>query len=582
MRRPLLLLALLAFATSAIVAHVAGADDSHNYRIELNNAFGLAPGSNVKIAGVISGTVRSLDVNEEKKAVVEIEVSGPLSQFHADAHCSSEPQSLIAEYFIDCQPGTARKLLPDDALLNLSHTSETVQQDLLFNTLREPFRQRLTLILNEFGTGLAGNPQRLNAAIRHGVPALRKLRRAFTTISSERTTIRDLATNAEQIMSRLADRRQDVTSFVVHARRAADATAARRDDLARDLQLLPGFLAQLGPSMDRLRALSRASTPVLSDLYGAAGDLATLTRATPAFSAAAVPAVEALGETADAGKPVVAGAADEVRALRSSGRHLPRLAGNLAQLVRDLDDPKRATEVDSAAAKLSGRPMPTGYTGFEGLANLAYFLTNASNQFDQIGHLTQFSAFQLLTNPCTLYNATDEVPSKASTGIPPFGTWVPTKNPHNVHPCVMWLGPRQPGINVHKPHLDPYPPSVCPDGSTDLKLCNPGGSRVSTKVSAGGETGSAGATAATPAPGRGAPAPPGEAPPGGPLPQLPPLPGVPGTDLPNDPQDLLDLLGLDKGNGPLPGGGGLLPRRGRAPDLGGGAGPDLLDYLLGS
>ena len=37
-----MLLALLALVASATVAHVAGADDSHSYRIELNNAFGLA------------------------------------------------------------------------------------------------------------------------------------------------------------------------------------------------------------------------------------------------------------------------------------------------------------------------------------------------------------------------------------------------------------------------------------------------------------------------------------------------------------------------------------------------------------
>jgi ABC-type transporter Mla subunit MlaD len=105
-RRSAAILALLALVSSAAIAHVAGADDSHTYRVELNNAFGLTPGSNVRIAGVDAGTVSDVNVNEAKRAEVEIEVSGPLSRFRADATCSSEPQSLIAEYFIDCQPGT--------------------------------------------------------------------------------------------------------------------------------------------------------------------------------------------------------------------------------------------------------------------------------------------------------------------------------------------------------------------------------------------------------------------------------------------------------------------------------------------
>src|SRR5258708_29251844 len=104
--------------------------------------------------------------------------------------------------------------------------------------------------------------------------------------------------------------------------------------------------------------------------------------------------------------------------------------------LRDLDDPVRATETDARAATLSGRPAPTGFTGFEGLANLAYWLTNSSNQFDQIGHMTQFAPQELLSNPCSVYNAGPTIPSKASTGLPPYGTYVPTTKASDRHNCV--------------------------------------------------------------------------------------------------------------------------------------------------
>jgi virulence factor Mce-like protein len=576
-RRLAAILAVCALLASALTVRVAGADDAHTYRVELSNAFGLTPGSNVRIAGVDAGVVGDVEVNEAKRAEVEIEVSGPLAQFHADATCSSEPQSLIAEYFLDCQPGRAEELLADGALIPLARTTETVQTDIAFNTLREPFRQRLALIINEFGTGLAGNPERLNAAIRRGVPALRELHRTLRLLSAERRTIRDLASDAERILSRLAGRREDVRSFIVNAREAAEATAARRSELARDLELLPGFLAELQPSMDRLRVLAGAGAPTLAHLRRSADELTTLTAALPAFAEAGVPAVEALGDAAEVGRPAILRSADEVRALRAAGRRLPRLAGNLAGFVRDLDDPDRATEVDSEAAELSGRPAPTGYTGFEGLANLAYFLTNASSQFDQIGHLTQFSPIGLLTNPCSLYNAGPTVPSEESTGIPPYGEYVPTRDPDEIHPCVMWLGPRQPGINAHRPALPPYDPSVCPDGSTDLTLCDPNGAPaarvepdrrpVQVRPPDGGE-----APASPPS----AAGTPGAGPlPDVPLPELPQLPTVPDTGLPPDPAGgLLQALGLDGGRGPR--GGGLpLPRAGRASR-------DLLHYLLGS
>jgi ABC-type transporter Mla subunit MlaD len=62
---------------AALLVGSAGADDSHSYRIELDNAFGLVSGSEVRVAGVNAGTVTDLDVNERKKAVITIEVSGP-------------------------------------------------------------------------------------------------------------------------------------------------------------------------------------------------------------------------------------------------------------------------------------------------------------------------------------------------------------------------------------------------------------------------------------------------------------------------------------------------------------------------
>ena len=120
----------------------------------------------MRIAGVDGGHGRGPGHQRRQAALVTVKVAGPLSEFRADATCSSQPQSLIAEYFLDCQPGQSKKVLPDDGTVPVEQTTTTVQNDLVQATLREPFRERLALIINEFGTALAGNPENLNAAIR--------------------------------------------------------------------------------------------------------------------------------------------------------------------------------------------------------------------------------------------------------------------------------------------------------------------------------------------------------------------------------------------------------------------------------
>ncbi len=82
------------------------------YRIEFDNAFGLAKGGDFRVGGVNAGMTTDFDVvkrpGEAPKAVVEVEITEPgFADFREDAGCEIRPQSLIGEYYVDCQPGRA-------------------------------------------------------------------------------------------------------------------------------------------------------------------------------------------------------------------------------------------------------------------------------------------------------------------------------------------------------------------------------------------------------------------------------------------------------------------------------------------
>ena len=581
MRRiALIVLAAVLCGATALVAS-AGADDKHTYNVELDNAFGLVDGSEVRIAGVVAGTVTGLDINEAKRAVVTIEISGPLSTLRESATCSSEPQSLIAEYFLDCQPGTEGKKLPDDALIPVhsekygDQTFTTVQNDLVQNTLRQPFKERLALIFNEFGTALAGNPENLNAAIRRGAPALQALRKALAILARQNTVIRDLNVNSDRIVGRLTDRREDVVAFIRNANAASTAQAERRADLARDFELLPGFLAELRPTLVSLGELADEQTPLLTDLGAAAPQLNRLTETMPPFNDASEPAIRTLGDTADIGRTALSNGQDEIRALRRATDRSYTVADQLANFLVDLDDPRRAVEHDTRAARDTGRPNPTGYTGFEGLLNYVYYQAGAISQFDSIGHLLHFTLAEFEAGPCGEYNAGSAVPSSSGGE---------TTSAANRNRCVAWIGPNQPGIN--EPIVRrPYDPSVCPHGSTDQSLCRSsaarqvdvGESRSSAASEDGGQA-QAEAPGAIPDPGAGDP----------PLPNTPGLPDLPGglpqtPGLPQIDQDTLDdILGINGDQQREEALQQLLEGQRGGTSADPAATADLLDYLLGN
>src|SRR3954462_9879818 len=104
-----MLLVLLGSGVLAVFATGAsnGSDGPH-YWVEFDDAFGLISGGDVKIAGVRAGKVGELKIDRKtNRALVEIKITKTgFGSIRTDVTCQARPQSLIGEYFVDCQPGT--------------------------------------------------------------------------------------------------------------------------------------------------------------------------------------------------------------------------------------------------------------------------------------------------------------------------------------------------------------------------------------------------------------------------------------------------------------------------------------------
>jgi ABC-type transporter Mla subunit MlaD len=487
MRRLALICALIVTPVIGLAA-TAGADDSHTYEIEMYNAFGIVQGSQVRIAGVNAGTVKDLDITKDKTAIVTVELTGELGTLGTDSKCSSEPQSLIAEYFISCEPAGPPIEEDDDEDdpdpdIPASQVAQTVQNDLVQNTLRLPFRQRLTLIINEFGTALAGNPDSLNEAVRLGAPALTQLRKVTQILASQNTIIRDLNANSDEVIGRLAARRDDVVRFIREARDTAEISVTRRDDLSRNFEILDDFLAELRPTLAELDNLAVEQTPLLTDLRAAAPGLNRLALNLPPFNTASEASLASLGDASQVGEQALRRGGDEIAQLAEAGKNAPATAEILADFLRDLDDPRRAVEIDDRVPADTGRDDPRagqrdtkGYTGLESLLNYVYYQTGSLNQYDRIGHLLHFSLYNVNNGPCGSFSSGRD-PETGEPGVPAEdgGT---TTNILETDNCVSWLGPSQPGIN-EPDRLPPYDPSVCPNGTEPPaaeRYCSPEGS----------------------------------------------------------------------------------------------------------
>jgi phospholipid/cholesterol/gamma-HCH transport system substrate-binding protein len=385
---------LIVAALVALFVVTREEDDAYRVRAIFDNAGFIIPGEDVKVAGVKVGSVDAVEVTPDFKAAVVLKIDDPgYRDFRADANCIVRPQSLIGEKFVECEPtqehavgaeppGELRRIEDGpgegEYLLPVQNTSKSVDLDLVNDIMREPERDRLSIILNELGVGLAGRGDDLNDVIRRANPALKEVDEVLRLLARQNDQLEQLAVDSDTIMAPLARERAHVSSAIANSSAVAAATAERRDDLEADIERLPEFLRQLRPTMVRLGALSDEMTPVMSDLGDVAPDINRFLLELGPFATAGIPAIDSLGEASKIGTPAVEASLPVIKDL-----------GTLASAARPVG--KTLAEVLVSFQRNDGIERAMDYL---------FFQAAAVNGFDSFGHYLRAG---LIVNQCTTY-----------------------------------------------------------------------------------------------------------------------------------------------------------------------------------
>ena len=406
-----ILATILVLLVAVVTTTTAGGDDGGavSFQVQLDNTFGLTKGADVRVAGVRVGSIASLDLEvRTARAIAGVQIERPeFGGLRRDAFCTVSPQSLIGEYFLDCDPGVAARRLPEGGTVPVSRTAGTVPPDLVLDTLRRPYRERLGILLAELGAGFAARGGDVNETIARAIPALRQTDRVLVQLSRERKTLAALARDGARTLGALSAGRDDVARFVAQARETASVTADRRTELAGTIRRLPAFQRALRPVLADLGTAARAQTPALNQLRLAAPPLTGALNRLGPFAEAARPFVRSLGRASETGRRAVITARPTVRQLRAVGTRIKEPATNLRFVLEHLNDRGNAAEPNPES------PGGKGFTGLEALLQYPFTQSQAINLFDDRGYLLKIA---LLVNECTPYtNAATALRTPART-----------------------------------------------------------------------------------------------------------------------------------------------------------------------
>ncbi len=378
------------------ISGCGSAGGAYEVRAIFDDADNAIVGENVKIAGVTVGSVSALGVTPDQKAVVVLDITNPgFADFRSDASCTIRPQSLIGEVFVECSPTQPRPAETPEApplpvippgqpgagehLLPVSNTSSPVSIDLIGDIARLPYTQRLSIIINELGTGLAGNGTELAQVVRRADPTLSALDRVLALLASENGTLAQLASASDAAVAPLAAERTQVADWISQTNKVATVSAQRRAALAQTLAKLPGFLSQLTPSLARLAALSGQANPVLGDLAAAAPAVDVATQHLTPLARGATTFLTSLGKTAREGTSAIEAARPVTTRLASLGVTAQPFAKDTAQLLTGLQR----------------------HGGLQDLLDFIFRSSLAASGYDSTAHY--FRAFLVVENPCIFY-----------------------------------------------------------------------------------------------------------------------------------------------------------------------------------
>jgi phospholipid/cholesterol/gamma-HCH transport system substrate-binding protein len=390
------LLGMAALAAVVLLATSAGGSNgSYTVRAIFDDAGNIIPGENVKIGGVKVGTVGSVTPTPQAKAAVVLHItSAGFKDFRADASCTIRPQALIGEKFVDClptQPRVAGTPLPPPLkkigkgsegsgqyLLPVQNTHSPVDVDLLGDISRLPERQRFTIILNELGAGLAGRGSDLHDVLQRANPALQELNKVLAILASENKVLAKLAVDSDRALQPFAAVRNQVADFIQQSNTVAQASARHRGALSRNLQLLPRFLKELGPAMERLGRFADQTTPTFTALKVAAPGLDKAFTSLPAFSKSSTKFFTNLGQTAKVSGPALTAIQPLLTRLAALGKEAKPFSFNAAELLTSLRD--------------------TG--GLERLLDFIFLGAGSTNGYDGLGH---FLRSEIVGTGCLTY-----------------------------------------------------------------------------------------------------------------------------------------------------------------------------------
>ncbi|TXL60703.1 MCE family protein [Aeromicrobium terrae] len=361
--------ALLVAAALVLGVREIGGDDGTKVVAEFTSAAPLVEGNQVKVDGVVVGTVKKLAVRKGH-AEVTMSLDRAAMPLHDDATFTIRPVSLLGERYVDIDRGTAGAPTLDlSARVPVSRTASNVGLDDVLNTFDDPTGKGMGALVTTLGSGLRGNGKKADAALTSLAPSMRETEKMAAVLAQHNELLGSLIENVEPVAKALAtDDGKAMDKIVDSADELLAASSAQQEDLDKTLQRLPKTLASARSTLDHLSGTAEQTTPTLEGMRPLTDRLPQISKELTAMSDALDPAL-------------------------ATSRPVLERAQKLLDVATPAADDMRKGGPDLATAVGSTRPVVSKVTANrENLFNFIRYWALTTNGHDGLSHYFRVNA----------------------------------------------------------------------------------------------------------------------------------------------------------------------------------------------
>jgi len=316
---------------------IGGRDGDDLVRARFASAAPLVTGNQVKVDGVVVGTVEALAVRDGV-AEVSMELDERAMPIHQDARLTIRPVSLLGERYVDLDRGSASApVLGTGEVIPVEQTHTSVGLDEVLNTVDDPTGEGLKALVTTLGEGMQDNGANVDEALRALAPSLDETQQLAAVLREHNELLSRLVEDFEPVAGALATRDgQAMEQLIASSDRVLSVVRERQVDLDQTLERLPGTLQTLRSTLGHLRTTAAETAPTLAELRPLTDRLPEIAAELQLFSDALDPALAYSDPVLERADELLRAAAPVAAAARQAGPGLARTTDGVRKVSVEL------------------------------------------------------------------------------------------------------------------------------------------------------------------------------------------------------------------------------------------------------